>query len=90
MQKSDSPTPSGTHVLAYEKFDTFYMNTGLQLSYVMRKLDFGLCENKGADQLCSNCKADQRICFRFTDGTITIFLKSKILGLTGRFVSDLV
>ena len=29
-------------------------------------------ENKGADQLCSNCcTADQRLCFRYTD---TIFL----------------
>ena len=24
------------------------------------------CENKGADQLCSNCTADQRLCFRNT------------------------
>ena len=24
-------------------------------SRVMRKLNFCLCENKGADQLCSNC-----------------------------------
>ena len=23
-----------------------------------------ICENKGADQLCSNCTADQRLCFR--------------------------
>ena len=37
-----------------------------QLSRVMRKLDFCLCENKGADQLCSNCTADQRLCFRYT------------------------
>ena len=42
----------------------------LQLSHVMRKPDFCLCENKGADQLCSNwedCEADQRLCFRYTD-----------------------
>ena len=26
----------------------------------LRKQDFGLCENKGAVQLCSNCTADQR------------------------------
>ena len=42
----------------------------------MRNLDFCLCENKGADQLCSNCEADQRLCFRYTDSTI--LLKSKI------------
>ena len=29
----------------------------------MRKLDFCLCENKGADQLRSNCKADQHFVF---------------------------
>ena len=32
---------------------------------------FCLCENKGADQLCSNCTADQRLCFRYMD---SIFL----------------
>ena len=29
----------------------------------MRKLDFCLCKNKGADQLCGNCTADQRFLF---------------------------
>ena len=29
----------------------------------MRKHDFSICENKGADQLHSNCTADQRLCF---------------------------
>ena len=28
-----------------------------------------ICENKGADQLRSNCEADQRLCFRCTDST---------------------
>ena len=36
----------------------------------MRKLDFCLCENKDADQLCSNCTADQRLCFHCSDSTI--------------------
>ena len=31
------------------------------------KPDFCLCENKGANQLCSNCTADQRLCFRYTN-----------------------
>ena len=44
----------------------------------MRKPDFCLCENKDADQLHSNCKVDQRLCFRYTDGTIPYLLKSKI------------
>ena len=34
-------------------------------------------ENKGADQLRSNCEADQRLCFRYTDSTIPLFSKSK-------------
>ena len=44
----------------------------------MRKLDFCLFENKGADQLHSKCEADQRLCFRYTDSTIPLLLISKI------------
>ena len=44
----------------------------------MRKPDFCLCENKGADQLRSNCETDQRLCFRYTDRTISLLLKSEI------------
>ena len=46
------------------------------LSRVIRKSDVCLCKNKGADQLHSNCKADQRLCFGYTGSTI--LLKSKI------------
>ena len=35
-------------------------------------------ENKGADQLCGNRKADQRLCFRYSDSTIPLLLKSEI------------
>ena len=48
------------------------------MSNVMRKPDFCLCKNKGADQLCSNCTADQRLCFLYSDSTILILFKSKI------------
>ena len=44
----------------------------------MRKTDFCLCENKGADQLRSNCEADQRLCFCYTDSAISLLLKSEI------------
>ena len=44
----------------------------------MRKPDFCLCENKGADQLCNNCTADQRLGFRYMDSTIPLLLKSEI------------
>ena len=60
------------------------------MSRAMRKLDFCLCENKGADQLHSYCEADQRLCFRYTDSTIHLLLKYKISRYTDRSVSDLV
>ena len=47
----------------------------------MGKPDFCLGENKGADQLRSNCEADQRLCFRYTDSTIPVLSKSKISSL---------
>ena len=46
------------------------------MSHIMRKPDFCLCDNKDADQLCSNCTADQRLCFCYTNSII--FLKSEI------------
>ena len=49
------------------------------ISCSMRKQDFGLCEKKGADQLCSNCTADQRLYFHYMDSTISpITVKYKI------------
>ena len=44
----------------------------------MRKPDFCICENKAADQLHGNRKADQRLCFRYTDSTIPLLPKSEI------------
>ena len=44
----------------------------------MRKPDFCLCENKAADQLRSNCEADQRLCFCYSDSTIPLLLIAKI------------
>ena len=45
------------------------------------KTGFLPCENKGADQLRSNCEADQRLCFRYTDRTIPPLPKPKISSL---------
>ena len=65
-----------------------------KLSRVVRKPDFCLCENKAADQLRSNCEADQRLCFRYTNSTSPLLSKSKkfkpltiFCDCTGRFVS---
>ena len=46
----------------------FVMN--YTLNSVVRKPDFCLCENKDADQLFSNCTADQHLCFGYMDSTI--------------------
>ena len=42
------------------------------MSLVMRKPGFGICENKDADKLRDNREADQRLCFRYIDSTITL------------------
>ena len=67
------------------------------VSRVMRTPEFRLCENKDADQLRSNCEADQRLCFRYTDNTISFLLKIRnfkllacLCGCTGWFGVDLV
>ena len=60
----------------YESVDCYIYCDKTDMSGVMRKLDFCLCENKDADQLRSNCEADQRLCFRYSDSTIALLLVS--------------
>ena len=50
-------------------------------SRVVRKPDFCICENKGADQLCGNRTTDQRLCFSYTVSKIPLLPKSKISSL---------
>ena len=45
----------------------------------MGKPTICLSENKGADQLRSNCEADQRLCFRYSDSTVPFLLEFEIL-----------
>ena len=47
----------------------------------MRKRDFCIYENKDADQLRGDREADQRLCFRYTDGTIPLLPKYEITSL---------
>ena len=47
------------------------------MSRIVRKPDFCLGENKGADQLRGNLEADQRLCFRYSDSTIFFYLNPK-------------
>ena len=51
------------------------------MSRVVRKPAFCICENKDADQLRCNHKADQRLCFRYIDSTIPLLHKSEISNL---------
>ena len=44
----------------------------------MGKPTICLGENKDADQLRGNLEADQRLCFRYSDSTIPLLLKSEI------------
>ena len=62
----DSLLRNATHaaisVLSPGKFN--HMNT------IVRHPPFCICLNKDANQLCSNCTADQHLCFRYIDRTI--------------------
>ena len=55
-----------------------FVFTADDLNLVVRKPAFGICENKGADQLRSYYAADQRICFRYIGCTIPLFSKSEV------------
>ena len=44
-----------------------FMMEKKHMSLVMVKPAFCICENKDTDQLLSNCAADQRLCFHYTD-----------------------
>ena len=48
------------------------------LSHGIRKPTICIGENKGADQLLSNCEADQHLCFLETNSTVPFLLRSKI------------
>ena len=65
------------------------------MSRAVRKPAYCICENKGADQLRGNRKADQCLCFRYTDSTIPLLSKYEIFkplaifcSCTAWFVSD--
>ena len=44
----------------------------------MGKLAFSMCENKDAVQLHGDREADQRLCFRYINSTISLLSKSEI------------
>ena len=65
----------------YEQFkfhEKSFETSGPDLSLVVRKTAFCNCKNKDADQPCGYCKADQHLCFRYTDSTIPLLPISEI------------
>ena len=48
------------------------------MSRLVGKPTICIDENKGADQLRGDREADQRLCFRYSDSTIPLLLKSEI------------
>ena len=58
------------------KFRTFMVH--YNLSHIMRKPHFCICENKGPDQLCRNRTADQGLYFHYKDSTIPLSSKFRI------------
>ena len=50
----------------------------LLMSRLMGKPTICIGENKDADQLRGNREADRRLCFRYSDSTIPLLLKSEI------------
>ena len=65
----------------YESGGKDFCSVRFEMSLVMRKPAFCICENKDADQLHGNREADQRLCFRFTDSTIPLLPTSEISSL---------
>ena len=65
--------------------------TGRTLSYIHQKTNDLHMRKQGRSQLCSYCKADQRLCFRHTDSTYrpNFKLLASCCGCTAWFVSDL-
>ena len=54
-----------------------YINQNCQLSRCMGKPTICMGENKVADQLRGNRETDQRPCFRYTDSSVSLLLKSE-------------
>ena len=53
----------------------------LKMGRVMKKPAFCICKNKETDQLRGSREADQRLCFRYSDCTISLISKSEISSL---------
>ena len=54
------------------------IRTKNEMSRLVGKPTICIGENKDTDQLRGNREADQRLCFRYSDSTIPLLLKSEI------------
>ena len=69
-------------ILSLKRMTSTLLGTdSYNMSLVVRKPAFCICENKDADQLRGNREADQRLCFRYTDSTIPLLPKFEISSL---------
>ena len=59
-----------------------------EMTIVVRKPAFRICENKDADQLRGNREADQRLFFRYIDSTIPLLSEFEILNLWPSSVAE--
>ena len=75
------PLVSVARLLSHFSLCLCLLDTQNHVSLFMRKPAFCICENKDADQLHSNCAADQRLCFHYMDSTIPLLSKSEISSL---------
>ena len=76
-------SPQNTlYYLLHQKHVTVFFSTTLFALFEPRheKTRYSSLQNKDADQLCRNCTADQRLCFRYTDSTIPLLPKSGFSG----------
>ena len=59
-------------LLSHNEAQIYNINIYDKRSHVMRKYAYCICKNKDADQLCSKCAADQRLCFCYLNSTIPL------------------
>ena len=62
-----------------------YLADVLKLIRRTRKPTIFICENKDADELCSNCTTHYRLCFRYSESTIPLLLKTQNFKLPACF-----
>ena len=68
-------------IVEWSQFVTDFFLDQFNLSRVVRKLAFCICENIDVDQLRGNREVDQRLCFRYIASTIPLLPINEISSL---------